>query len=155
MNVRQIIETWEDDGFYRDWYVVESVKQGGEPHPIYIAEYEQASRFAARLITGVDAVESLGTYNMPFYRLRMVDKAEALELFKLKAGDDDDDEVIIKTWTTAAEAADILGITKSRVYALARSGVLESREYEGHKLISHASILARLKSNPGPGRPWN
>lgn len=54
---------------------------------------------------------------------------------------------------TADEAADILGVSRARVYAMARDGILESRKVGSSVMISTDSVRERF-GNPGkPGRP--
>ena len=54
---------------------------------------------------------------------------------------------------TADEAADILGVSRARVYAMARDGILESRKV-GSSVMIRADSVRRRFENPGkPGRP--
>lgn len=54
---------------------------------------------------------------------------------------------------TAQEAADVLGVSKSRVYAMARDGVLKSRKVGCALLISTESVRRRFSEPRGAGRP--
>lgn len=54
---------------------------------------------------------------------------------------------------TADEAADILGVSRARVYAMARDGVLESRKIGNALMISTESVKRRFNSPRGAGRP--
>ena len=54
---------------------------------------------------------------------------------------------------TAQEAADLLGISRSRVYAMVRDGVLRARKVGNLQMIFAADVIERY-NNPRPaGRP--
>lgn len=54
---------------------------------------------------------------------------------------------------TQREAADLLGVSPSRVSALVSSGRLTSRRFEGRNLVSVQSVNAYLASPRKSGRP--
>ena len=54
---------------------------------------------------------------------------------------------------TASEAAELLGVSPSRVSALVSSGRLTSRRFEGRNLVSVQSVNAYLASPRKSGRP--
>lgn len=54
---------------------------------------------------------------------------------------------------SVAEAADILGVSPSRVYALCRQGKLESRKVGSAVRISTASVKRRFNEPSPAGRP--
>lgn len=62
-------------------------------------------------------------------------------------GGDEADEM------TADHAADILGVSRPRVYAMARDGILESRKVGNSLMISAESVRARYSSPREAGRP--
>ncbi|WP_442904213.1 helix-turn-helix domain-containing protein [Gordonibacter sp.] len=51
-------------------------------------------------------------------------------------------------------AADMLGITRQRVYAIIRDGGLATRNDTGKTLVSVESINERITANPKAGRRW-
>lgn len=54
---------------------------------------------------------------------------------------------------TAQEAADLLGVSRSRVYAMVRDGVLRARKVGNLQMIFAADVIERY-NNPRPaGRP--
>lgn len=54
---------------------------------------------------------------------------------------------------TASEAAKALGVSSARVAQLINSGLLESWKDGSRRLVSKASVEARLESSPKAGRP--
>ncbi len=54
---------------------------------------------------------------------------------------------------TADHAADILGVSRARVYAMARDGVLESRKVGKALMISSESVKRRFNEPRHAGRP--
>lgn len=54
---------------------------------------------------------------------------------------------------TAQEAADVLGVTKARVYAMIRDGVLESRKVGNMQMVSAKSVKRRFDEPRRAGRP--
>lgn len=54
---------------------------------------------------------------------------------------------------TAAEAAEMLGISTARVAQLCRDGSLNSRRVGSARMVSRDSIECRLAARPGAGRP--
>lgn len=53
----------------------------------------------------------------------------------------------------SAEAAEMLGVSTARVSQMCKSGLLESWKSRGHRMVSLASIKARLQDKPRSGRP--
>lgn len=56
-------------------------------------------------------------------------------------------------YMTAAEAAEALGVTVYRVYALIRDGKLKAEKFGRAYMVDAGSVEARTRSNPGPGNP--
>ncbi len=54
---------------------------------------------------------------------------------------------------TACEAADILGVTRARIYAMIRDGILEARKVGSSQLISTESVKRRFNEPHYAGRP--
>lgn len=54
---------------------------------------------------------------------------------------------------TIAQAADELGVSRSRVSQLLSAGRLESREFDGRRMVTIDSVNARKASPPAPHRP--
>lgn len=54
---------------------------------------------------------------------------------------------------TADHAADILGVSRARVYAMARTGILESRKVGNALMISAESVKRRFNEPRSAGRP--
>lgn len=54
---------------------------------------------------------------------------------------------------TASEAARMLGVSTARVAQLVKSGLLDSWKVGGTRMVSLASVNARLEYDPKPGRP--
>ena len=54
---------------------------------------------------------------------------------------------------TASEAARMLGVSTARVAQLVKSNLLDSWKVGGTRMVSVASIEARLEESPKPGRP--
>lgn len=54
---------------------------------------------------------------------------------------------------TAADAARELGVSTARVAQLCSSGMLDSWKDGTKRMVSRASVDARLKESPAPGRP--
>lgn len=54
---------------------------------------------------------------------------------------------------TASEAARMLGVSTARVAQLVKRGLLDSWKVGGSRMVSLASVNARLEYGPKPGRP--
>lgn len=54
---------------------------------------------------------------------------------------------------TAADAARVLGVSAARVSQLVSAGLLDSWRDGAHRVVSRASVEARLEDSPKPGRP--
>lgn len=54
---------------------------------------------------------------------------------------------------TASEAARMLGVSTARIAQLVKSGLLDSWKVGGSRMVSVASVNARLEYDPKPGRP--
>ena len=54
---------------------------------------------------------------------------------------------------TASEAARMLGVSTARVSQLVKNGLLDSWKVGGTRMVSLASVNARLEYDPKPGRP--
>lgn len=54
---------------------------------------------------------------------------------------------------TAADAARALGVSTARVSQLINAGLLDSWRDGTRRMVSRASVEARLESDPRPGRP--
>ncbi len=54
---------------------------------------------------------------------------------------------------TAADAARALGVSSARVTQLASAGLLDSWKVGAHRMVSRASVEARLEESPKAGRP--
>ncbi len=54
---------------------------------------------------------------------------------------------------TVKEAADILGVSNARIYAMARDGVLESTKVGNMLLLSTESVRKRYNEPRKAGRP--
>lgn len=54
---------------------------------------------------------------------------------------------------TIAEASRTLGVSTERVRQLINSGTLAAEQVAGIWLIDEGSVAARMRNNPGPGRP--
>ncbi len=55
--------------------------------------------------------------------------------------------------TTAADAARALGVSTARVAQLVSAGLLDSWKIGPHRMVSKASVEARLEEAPKAGRP--
>lgn len=70
----------------------------------------------------------------------------------------DDDElgdVLSPDWVSVSKAAELLGVNRSRAYAIVNAGGLETRDDMGSGLmVSVKSINERLKNPPKAGRRW-
>ncbi len=78
-------------------------------------------------------------------RVRMLDDDELREAEKELAPD----------WVSVPKAAEMLGLTKARVYSIIRAGGLETRDDMGPSImVSVASIKERLANPPKAGRRW-
>ena len=54
---------------------------------------------------------------------------------------------------TASDAARALGVSTARVAQLIKAGMLESWRDGARRMVSRASVEARLADHPAPGRP--
>lgn len=54
---------------------------------------------------------------------------------------------------TVQDAADILGVSASRVYAMCKDGVLDSRKLGNSVMVSTKSVRERQNAEVRPGRP--
>lgn len=54
---------------------------------------------------------------------------------------------------TAEEAADVLNVSRARIYAMVRSGILKSRKAGSAVLVSADSVMERFNSPRKAGRP--
>ena len=54
---------------------------------------------------------------------------------------------------TASEASRMMGVSTARVAQLVKSGYLDSWKVGGTRMVSLASVKARIESDPKPGRP--
>lgn len=54
---------------------------------------------------------------------------------------------------TIAEASRMLGVSTERVRQLVNRGTLAAEQVAGIWLIDEGSVAARVRNNPGPGRP--
>ena len=57
------------------------------------------------------------------------------------------------TYMTADEAADILDVSRSRIYAMVRDGILKARKVGATLMISTESVKERFNSPRKAGRP--
>lgn len=58
-----------------------------------------------------------------------------------------------RDWVGVQKAANMLGVTRGRVYAIIRSGGLETHDGTGKVLVSVRSIEERLQNPPASHRP--
>lgn len=54
---------------------------------------------------------------------------------------------------TVQEAADILGVTRSRVYSMIRDGVMRSEKEGNQRLVNASDVMERFNNPKGAGRP--
>ena len=54
---------------------------------------------------------------------------------------------------TPQEAADLLGVSRPRIYAMAKSGILQARKIGGAVMITTDSVKARINAPGKVGRP--
>lgn len=54
---------------------------------------------------------------------------------------------------TISQAAQTLGITRGRASQLAKSGLLDSVEVDGRRMVTIASVNERKANPPAPHRP--
>ena len=56
-------------------------------------------------------------------------------------------------YMTSEEAAEYLGVNRSRISQLIKSGELEAKRFGKSWAISAESVRRRKENNPGPGNP--
>ena len=54
---------------------------------------------------------------------------------------------------TVQEAADVLDVTRSRVYSMIRDGVLRAEKVGNQRLVNAADVMERFNNPRGAGRP--
>ena len=56
---------------------------------------------------------------------------------------------------TVQEAADVLDVTRSRVYSMIRDGVLRAEKIGNQRLVNAADVMERFNNPRSAGRPHN
>ena len=54
---------------------------------------------------------------------------------------------------TVAEAADILNVSRARIYALVKEGAIRSEKAGSSRLLNAQDVMDRFNSPRNPGRP--
>ena len=54
---------------------------------------------------------------------------------------------------TAQEAADLLGVTRARIYAMVKDGLIRSMKSGSARLVSAEDVMERFNNPRDPGRP--
>lgn len=56
---------------------------------------------------------------------------------------------------TVQEAADVLDVTRSRIYSMIRDGMLRAKKVGNQRLVNAADVMERFNNPRGAGRPHN
>lgn len=136
MNRDEILNSWETDGIYRDWYAVDSYNpQNGKMRRLFVG-------------TEDDAVKAMRTFSeptdlamQPFYRCSVIAASDARAYFD-GAVDELPDERSVYSIT---EAASILGVSRQRVHQLIESGKLDAHKVGSTWSIYRYSVENRLE----------
>lgn len=145
----EILETWETEGVYADWYAIDS--------------YDPIDGKTSRLFVGTeaDAIDMMRRYYgkptdlamQPFQRCSLISTEDAKAYFDdidvHLAENDPRDE-----WVSVVEAAKILGVHRNRVLQLVNAGAIEGQKIGSTWSIRRASVEERAANTPPPGRRW-
>lgn len=104
---------------------------------------------------GVDIVIPLSSVQLAatFASLGLSFSAAAISMY-------DDNELadmlpdLEPSWVGVAKAAEMLGVTNGRMYAIIRDGGVDTRTDTGKTLVSVDSINERIANPPRAGRRW-
>ena len=149
-----ILEHWDGDYEYRDWYAVDSYDPTTKKvHRLYVGDGETACRMAAERASGANLVDYMGEPAEPgefgpalFYRATLIPSKSARDYFLGTLVDDmaaPTNELI-----PVAQAAEELGIARQSAYELVRRGVMPSEECDGIR-VGRYSVALRLAAKSG------
>lgn len=146
--IEDIIENWEDDGRYREWYAVdvmranEDVKQPMKVTRMFVGGRERAAEIASERVTGLNltfggAPAEPGEFGeAPFYRMTAVSPEMAHDYFAgILAGIGHPGRML-----TLAEAAKRYGVSKQSVHERITRGRIAAEEVGGAWRVMDASM---------------
>lgn len=144
MTTDYIIENWEGNLEFNDWYAVDSLDAiTGRVHRLYVGDGKTACKMAGERASGLNLVSPDGSEPAEpgeygparFYRATLIDAKAAYDYF---TGHTMGNELI-----PVAQAAKELGITRQSAYGLVERGVLPSEECMGLR-VGMYSVGLRL-----------
>lgn len=148
--VENIMENWNEEGAFREWYAVdvmrpnEDAKQPMKVTRTFVGDRERAAKIAAERVTALNLLDPTGSCpaepgefgEAPFYRMTAVSPEVAHDYFAgILAGLEHPGRML-----TMAEAAKRYGVTKQSVHERIRRGRIAAEEVGGAWRVLDASM---------------